>query len=119
LQTHHQQYRQNDIHTASPEKLLLMLYTGAIKNLNLAERGLDDGSIERVNLHLGKTQDIISELMASLDFSQGPIGEQLYQLYEYMYSLLVEANVKKDRDKVAQVREMLIDLRNAWRTVCL
>ena len=119
MQTHLDQYRQNDVHTASPEKLMLMLYNGAIKNLRQAERALDDGSIESVNLHVGKTQDIISELMASLDFSQGQIGEQLYQLYDYMHWSLVEANVKKDRTKIILVREMLSDLRMTWQTVCL
>ncbi|MBS4021297.1 MAG: flagellar export chaperone FliS [Dethiobacter sp.] len=110
------QYRQNQVETASPGKLLLMLYNGALKYLRLSKAGIEENNIEKANSGLGKTQDIISELTASLDFNQGEISQKLYSLYDYMYQRLALANIKKDASLIGEVEIMLTELRDAWKT---
>lgn len=108
-------YRKNQVNTASQNKLLIMLYDGAIRNLNLAELAIEEKNFEGVNKHMIKAQDIISELMITLDFEKGgDIADNLYQLYEYMYNKLIRGNIDKDIDSVIEVRKYMKELRDVW-----
>ena len=71
------QYKQNEVATATPGKLLLMLYNAALKNLKLSRIGVEEKDFEKANTYLGKSQDIVMELMASLDFEQGTLAQNL------------------------------------------
>lgn len=109
------EYMNNQVMSASGKKLLIMLYDGAIKNLKIAEMSINEKNIEKTNTSITKTQAILAELMSTLDFnSGGEIAQNLYQLYEYMYNKLVQANIKKDKDEVFQVRNFLEELRETW-----
>ena len=108
-------YKSNQVTTAPKKKLLLMLYDGAIKNLRLAEIALQEKKIEQVNHNLIKTQDIISELMATLNFEVGgKVAENLYQLYDYMNWKLMQSNIKKDTKGIVEVKKYLEELRESW-----
>ncbi|NPV91595.1 MAG: flagellar export chaperone FliS [Firmicutes bacterium] len=108
-----QQYRKTSIETSSPEKLLLMLYGGAINFLNQALAGLEARDYERVNKMLTKSQAIIDELMASLNMEY-EISQRLWPLYDYFLRRLVEANVKKEREPIEEVLGMMTDLQECW-----
>lgn len=111
-------YKNNSVMTASPAKLVLMLYDGAIKNLKLAEIAIEDSDIEKVNTYIKKAQDIISEFMITLNFEAGgDIAKNLYQLYEYMYNRLVRANISKDIEGIREVKKHLEELRDAWAQI--
>lgn len=108
-------YKKNQINTAPKKKLLIMLYDGVIKNLNLAELALNEKNLEGTNKYMIKAQDIISELMITLNFEKGgDIASNLYQLYEYMYNKLVSGNINKDVNSVIEVRQFMEELREAW-----
>ena len=108
-------YENQQIETASPEQLLLMLYDGAIRFLNEALRAMRDEDWETYNAKLIKTQNIVSELMASLDMKlAGELGQNLFKLYDYLHYRLVQANMKKDVDMVDEVLKHLKDLRVTW-----
>ncbi len=112
----YQAYQKTRVQTANPANLVLMLYQGAIDRLVTAERALSEGSWEEANRVLQKTQDIILELMVSLDTSRdGEFAQNMVQLYEYMYYRLVRANVQKDGAMIAEVRGMLEELLTTWR----
>lgn len=114
----YQAYRTTQIQTASPADLLLLLYDGAIKWCKQAEAYLDNGQGELAHKALLKGQDIIDELVISLDFSAGgEIAQGLYQLYDYMRRRLIEANIKKEKELVAEVVAMLQELRETWAEV--
>ncbi len=68
-----QAYRETQIKTANQIKLIVMLYDGAIRHLALAVEDLagGHGHYDRVNGHIVAAQDIVSELMSSLDFERG------------------------------------------------
>ena len=75
-------YKQNQILNASPKKLIFLLYEGCIKNLKLAEIHIAEKNIEKTNQVLIKAQDIIAELMNTLDFERGgKVSENLYSMY--------------------------------------
>ncbi|MCS7233738.1 MAG: flagellar export chaperone FliS [Synergistetes bacterium] len=110
----YEQYKQTQVQTAKPEQLLLMLYDGAINFLKKAKKAIEDKNIPEAHTFLIKTQDIIIELMVSLNMEVGEIAMNLFRLYEYMHYRLVEANVNKDVKPVDEVLKMLQDLRDAW-----
>lgn len=110
----YQAYRTTQVQTASPADLLLLLYDGAIKWCRQAEIHLDNGDREEAHKALLRSQDIIDELMVSLDHSAGPIAEGLSQLYDYMRWRLIEANIQKNKEPIAEVVKMLEELRETW-----
>jgi flagellar protein FliS len=98
-----------------------MLYDEAVKQCDIA-LGLiredvrkNPQNIEKINKALGKTQDIVTELMAGLDFEAGgQIAEDLFAIYVWFSKQLLEANLHKEAKVVEAVRDQLQDLRGAW-----
>ncbi len=109
-------YKEMQVKTVSQEKLILMLYDGAIKFLNLGMAGLEDKRFDVVNNNLIKVQRILTELMISLNMDIGEIANNLYSLYQFMYDKLVEGNIKKEKAPMEEVMEMLLSLREVWET---
>lgn len=107
-------YRQRAVETASPAKLLIMLYDGAIRFLQQGKAGLEDGDLEKANVHLLKVQDILSELMVSLDLSQGEIPENLYKLYDFYLHEVIKANIEKNTAYLEPVEDFLRVYRDMW-----
>lgn len=110
-------YRQTSVKTASQGRLIVMLYDEAIKQMVLAEEELGRKKIKFDTVHnsISKTQDVITELMASLDFEKGgDISKNLYNLYMFFNRQLVQANIDKDIEPLVQVRKFMSDLREAW-----
>ena len=113
-------YKETQIKTATPGKLILMLYDGAIKHLNQALQDMDNQHrrYDSISNCLIKAQDIIAELMISLDFERGgEIAKNLFSLYVFMNRRLLDGNIKKDRAPVEEVRTLLSELRGAWAEV--
>ena len=110
------QYQKNSIETATPEKLLILLYDGAIQFLNKAKIAMEDKDIEQTHNNLTGCQNIILEFMSTLDMKQGgELAQNLYRLYEYYYNTLVEANLQKDIKKVDEILKHLKGLRDTWQ----
>ncbi len=113
-------YRETQIKTANQAKLIVMLYDGAIKQLNLAIEAMDQKhrKYDVMNNSIIKAQDIISELMVSLDFDKGgDIARNLFSLYIFMNRQLLDANVRKLIAPVKDVKGMLMELRAAWAAI--
>ncbi len=111
-------YKKTDIATASPEKLVVMLYDGAITALENALKSIDKKhSEEQAHNSIVKAQDIIFELSACLNFDAGEIAEKLAAIYTYMGKRLSEANISKDKKPIQEVIAHLKDLRSAWSTI--
>ena len=119
-------YKETRIKTASQGQLIIMLYDEAIKQLDRAVEllGLNStgkknpGRIEQVGKAVMKTEEIITELMVSLDFEQGgEISKNLFSLYTWFNRELLEANIKQDMERVRAVRNMIDELRSAWQEI--
>jgi len=113
-------YRETKIKTASQGQLIIMLYDEAVKQLDIAidELSTSGRKLDRISNAIIKTQDLITELMVSLDFEKGgDIAKNLLSLYMFFNRQLMEANMKKDSEHLVQVRKMLFELRGAWTEV--
>ncbi|GIV16300.1 MAG: flagellar protein FliS [Armatimonadota bacterium] len=111
-------YQRAQVDTASPAKLVVMLYDGAIRFLKQGQTAMQQGNREKQNHCLVRAQRIITELASSLDMEAGgDIAANLMALYQFMHEQLVLANLQDDVDKVQKVREMLESLREAWAQV--
>jgi len=114
----YQQYQRNQVETSSSDKLLIMLYQGSIKFLKIAKKKMEENDLEGANNYLIRAQDIISELMYSLDSEKGgDIAENLFRLYEFMNYQLVQANTKKISQPINLVIDMLTKLLDAWQQI--
>ena len=119
-------YRETKIKTASQGQMIIMLYDEIIKNLNNgieqleknAEGKKDPGIIEKVNKSVLKAQEILTELIVSLDFEEGgEIANNLFSLYTWFNQELIEGNIRQDLDRLSAVRSMLLELRSAWNEI--
>ena len=93
------------------------MYDGAIRHLSLALEELPEGHghYDRINGHIVAAQDIVSELMASLDFERGgEIARGLFSIYSYANRRLLDGNVRKDGAPLEEVKRLLTELRDAW-----
>ena len=107
-------YTRNTVSTASPAKLLTMLYDRLVRDLTNAVKAIDQGSIAQANSELQHAQQLVLELRTSLDVDAWSGGPGLDQLYTYLYGELVAANVGKDARRVAVCLEIIEPLRDAW-----
>jgi flagellar protein FliS len=98
----------------------VLLYDEAIKQIDRAISNLDSGTkkYDRVNSAIIRAQEIITELSASLDFDKGKdIASNLFSLYVYFNQQLMAANLDKDSQPIKPVRNMLFELRSAWKQI--
>jgi len=110
-------YREVSVRTATQGKLIVMLYDEAVRQLDLAISLLNSKTrqLDKVHNALIKTQDIVTELMAGLDFDRGgEIARNLMSLYVFFNEKIREGNLKKDPAPLVQVRAFVADLRSAW-----
>jgi flagellar protein FliS len=119
-------YKETTIKTAGQGQLIVMLYDEAAKQLTKAIELLeqnntqkkDPGRIEQISKAVMKTEEILTELMVSLDFEQGgEISKNLFSLYTWFNRELLEANINKDVSRMTTVKDMISELRNAWSQI--
>jgi len=119
-------YRETRVKTASQGQLIIMLYEGAVKYLDRALELLalnaggtkNPANIEKISNSILKTQEIITELTASLDFDQGgEIARNLFSLYTWFNRELLEANIHQDIRRITAVRNQINELKVAWAEV--
>jgi flagellar secretion chaperone FliS len=110
-------YRETKIKTASQGKIIVMLYDEAIKQLDTAIAGLEKKTkqLDLVHNSVSKAQDIVTELIVSLDFDRGgEIAKNLFNLYMFFNRQMLEGNVNKDTKILSEVRGLMSELRDAW-----
>ena len=106
-------YRQQQVMTATPEALTLMLYNGAIKFINESIEATKRKEYEKANTSCIKAQNIISEFRLTLKMEY-EISKNLLALYNYAYDRLVEGNMNEDITKLEEAKDILSELRDAW-----
>ncbi|MDI3328442.1 MAG: flagellar export chaperone FliS [Alicyclobacillaceae bacterium] len=111
-------YRAASVQTAPPDRLLLMLYDGLVQFLEGAREALSARRWEDAHRQLVRSQDILRELMVTLNMEY-EISRSLMALYDYYYRRLVEANVKKETGPVEEVLAHVRELREAWAQAAL
>jgi flagellar protein FliS len=114
-------YLETGIKTASQGKLIVLLYDEAIRQITTAIGKIDSGGkvkpreIEVFNRNILKAQDIITELMVSLDMEKGgEVATNLLALYVYFNHELLDAHISMNKEKLSFIFGMLSQLRDAW-----
>ncbi len=108
-------YMGDAVTTASPQRLLVMLYDRLALDLERAQTALAEGDRQEASGQLQHAQDIVLELRSSLQVDAWEGGPRLAALYTWLISELVQANVKADRNRVASCLQVVEPLRDAWR----
>ncbi len=121
-------YKETKIRTASQTGLIVMLYDEVVRcidqTIELIEkkpsenRNVNIKNIQKINELINKAQDILGELMSSLDFYHGgDLAKNLFSLYRFFSDKLTEANLTKEVGDLPGVRKLIVSLREAWAVV--
>jgi flagellar protein FliS len=110
-------YRETQIKTASKGKLIVMLYDGIVRNLDIALEAIPEKQFDVANTSILKAQDIISELIVSLNMDAGDFSKNLFNIYSFLNTRLIDANMRKDTEPLTFVRKMVSELREAWMEI--
>jgi flagellar protein FliS len=104
---------------ASPHKLIVMLFDGAITAVRKASDQMAAGDVPGKGASISKAMTIIdSGLRSSLNKEAGgEIAANLDALYEYMGQTLLQANLQNKRELLAEVQGLLQDLRSSWEAI--
>ena len=108
------QYTNNKISTASGEELTLMLYEGALKYTNQAIIAIENSDFDKANNLIIRVEDIIREFQVTLN-NDYEISKEFNSMYDYMYRLLVDANVDKSVGPLNEVQGYLREFRDSWK----
>ena len=108
-------YRQTQAQTAAPGELVVMLYRGAARFVAGAIDAIDRKDIQATHDNLVRAQAVITELQNTLDTERGgEVARNLAQIYVYLQSRLIEANLRKDTQPAHEVAHLLRELLPAW-----
>ena len=106
-------YKNQQVMTASPEQLTLLLYNGALRFLNESIQAMEQGEIQKSHNANIRVQAIVREFMHTLDMNY-ELSQDWARLYEYTQYCLIQGNIKKDVAQLLQAKSTLEDMREAW-----
>lgn len=115
LDTYRDRYVSDSVDTASPARLVTMMYDRLVLDLASAEATLLGNSPTAASPALTHAQDIVIELRSALRMDGWSGAAGLASLYSFLLRELIAANVSKDADKVTSCRKLVEPLRDAWR----
>lgn len=107
------QYEEMQVQT-TPGRLVVMLYDGAMRFLHIGRDALIRGDLEAQGLNLGKAQNILCELITTLDMEAGEVARNLLSIYHYCVERLLLANAEDRVEYIDEVIRLLSGLRDAW-----
>ena len=113
MQTAYQNYKKQEV----KGKIVVLLFEGTIKFLRKASKAIDEDNIQEAHNNIVKAENILYELMSTLNMDAGEIADNLMRLYDFMIWQLIEANRDKDKNKVESVIELLLPLCDAWKQI--
>ena len=106
-------YKTQQIMTAAPEQLTLMLYNGAIRFVEESMTALEQKDFAKSHERNLRAQDIVREFMATLDMKI-ELSKNWLSLYDYIEYRLIQGNIKKDKAQLNEAKSMLTELRDTW-----
>ena len=106
-------YKNQQVMTASPQQLTLLLYNGALRFMNESILAMEQGDVPKSHNANLRVQDIVREFVATLDMSY-ELSKPWAQLYEYTEHCLIQGNIKKDVKQLLQAKEVLQEMRDTW-----
>src|SRR5215469_15800925 len=112
----YQNYFDNEVLTASPVRLIEMLYGAALDSIAGARRSLLRKDVPARAREINKAFRVVTELSRCLDHAAGgELSTRLAALYRYISRLLIEANAKQSEVPLAEAEALLATLAEAWK----
>lgn len=106
------QYQTNNITTATPEKLMIMLFDGALQFLQKAKTAIEEKNLQERATNIESARKIVRELMRTIDLENGnDVSKSLFRLYNKMAMKLIKANVSRNATLINEVIEDLTNIR--------
>lgn len=107
-----------DLSTADPHKITLMLMQGALEKIAMAKGSIERKEFESKALHLSKATSILVNLRDTIDLEvKSEVGENLFALYDYMIRRLTDANIQNSLKIMDEVINLLLPIKNAWAEI--
>jgi len=110
-------YNEASVMTATPGRLVLMLYAGAVRFLTRAEAMYRNGDRRGGITGVNRAIAIIDELNITLDMERGEVSHRLRAIYHFAKRELLQATVSADADRVATITVMIRELHSAWEEI--
>lgn len=109
------QYQQNQLLTASPAKLLLAAYDGAIRFCRIGAEKMREHKFDEQSTNINKALAIVCELLSTLREDVDPtLVARLKSLYTYVIEKLAHANLNNDPASLEEAIKILSQLRETW-----
>lgn len=109
-------YEENAVNTASPLRLVVLLYEGAIKFFKLAERAFGEGDEVLARMHMARAERIVLELLGSLNVEEGgEIAENLFALYRFILRECARTSKENYQETLSGIVRILSGLHKAWK----
>lgn len=110
---------ESEVMSASPYRLIGMLFDGAITAIRLAAVHMQAGRVAQKGQAISRALDIVNNgLLAAVDLDKGgEMAERLASLYEYIARKLLSANLHDDPVALDEARQLLDDIGSAWREI--
>lgn len=106
-------YKNQQIMSAAPEQLTLLLYNGALRFLNESILAMEQGDLPRSHNANLRVQNIVREFVRTLDMRY-ELSQNWAQLYEFIEYSLIQGNIKKDISKLKEAKTILQEMRDTW-----
>lgn len=114
----HDEYLVTQVMTATPQKLHLMLIEAALRQCELARQGWQDSQEEAASAALSKAQEILTELLACLNFVDQPqFARRFAGIYTFIFRSLVKAQVHREENSRVEAVRLLEIERETWRHI--
>ncbi len=111
-------YQDSAVTIQSKDRLIVLLYDGAVKFMKLAIKELQAENYQAKGQYINRAQDIINELNAVLDMkASGEIATNLRKLYCFMHKRLSEANIQRDPQMIREVIQLMEELNQSWKAI--
>ncbi|MCK2087642.1 flagellar export chaperone FliS [Thauera aromatica] len=109
---------ESGVMSASPHKLIMMLFDGGIGFIRAARLHMQGGKVAAKGEAISKAIDVVGGLSSALDHERGgELAGRLEALYDYISDLLLKANLENSVDRLDEAERLLADIASAWREI--
>jgi flagellar protein FliS len=109
-------YKEIVAETASRERLLVMLFDGALRYIRLGVAALEEGRSSEAATALTRASDIVVELHATLDRARAPqLCDRLAEIYRFVSLRLVAASLEKSREAALEAERVLLPVADGFK----
>ncbi len=109
---------ESGVMSASPHKLIVMLFDGGIGFIRAARLHMQAGRVAAKGEAISKAIDVVGGLSSALDHERGgELAGRLESLYDYVSDLLLKANLENSVVRLDEAERLLADIASAWREI--